>query len=261
MSVEQFIPTLWSVSLTENFRAISALNAIAKPVQMNHAGKYVINRVGAVQVKPYEGQVVVDALNTTAKELVITEKEYFALGIDDVQAVQLAADLMQPHVREAAAVMAENVDKHVFGLIRADEEVASKVVALTEANAFDEIVKGGMALSKAKVPSQGRIVVMGYDTLEKLTLDPRFTASTHMNVLENGIVEGARIGGMPILVSPLMEDGDVFIIHESAIAHAQQIDEIEAYRAHDSFSDVVRGLQTYGALIVREEALFVIKKA
>ena len=259
MSVEQFIPTLWSVSLTENFRAISALNAIAKPVQMNHAGKYVINRVGAVQVKPYEGQVVVDALNTTAKELVITEKEYFALGIDDVQAVQLAADLMQPHVREAAAVMAENVDKHVFGLVRAEGE--GKVVALTEANAFDEIVKGGMALSKAKVPSQGRIVVMGYDTLEKLTLDPRFTASTHMNVLENGIVEGARIGGMPILVSPLMEDGDVFIIHESAIAHAQQIDEIEAYRAHDSFSDVVRGLQTYGALIVREEALYVIKQA
>lgn len=259
MSVEQFIPTLWSVSLTENFRAISAINAIAKPVQMNNAGKYVINRVGAVQVKPYEGKVVVDQLNTTAKELVITEKEYFALGIDDVQAVQLAADLMQPHVREAAAVMAENVDKHVFGLVRAEGE--GKVVALTEANAFDEIVKGGMALSKAKVPSQGRIVVMGYDTLEKLTLDPRFTASTHMNVLENGIVENARIGGMPILVSPLMEDGDVFIIHESAIAHAQQIDEIEAYRAHDSFSDVVRGLQTYGALIVREEALFVIKKA
>lgn len=259
MSVEQFIPTLWSVSLTENFRAISAINAIAKPVQMNHAGKYVINRVGAVNVKPYEGQVVVEQLNTTAKELVITEKEYFALGIDDVQAVQLAADLMQPHVREAAAVMAENVDKHVFGLVRAEGE--GKVVALTEANAFDEIVKGGMALSKAKVPSQGRIVVMGYDTLEKLTLDPRFTASTHMNVLENGIVENARIGGMPILVSPLMEEGDVFIIHESAIAHAQQIDEIEAYRAHDSFSDVVRGLQTYGALIVREEALFVIKKA
>ena len=259
MSVEQFIPTLWSVSLTENFRAISAINAIAKPVQMNNAGKYVINRVGAVQVKPYEGKVVVDQLNTTAKELVITEKEYFALGIDDVQAVQLAADLMQPHVREAAAVMAENVDKHVFGLVRAEGE--GKAVALTEANAFDEIVKGGMALSKAKVPSQGRIVVMGYDTLEKLTLDPRFTASTHMNVLENGIVEGARIGGMPILVSPLMEEGDVFIIHESAIAHAQQIDEIEAYRAHDSFSDVVRGLQTYGALIVREEALYVIKKA
>lgn len=259
MGVEQFIPTLWSVSLTENFRAISAINAIAKPVQMNHAGKYVINRVGAVNVKPYEGQVVVEQLNTTAKELVITEKEYFALGIDDVQAVQLAADLMQPHVREAAAVMAENVDKHVFGLVRAEGE--GKVVALTEANAFDEIVKGGMALSKAKVPSQGRIVVMGYDTLEKLTLDPRFTASTHMNVLENGIVEGARIGGMPILVSPLMEDGDVFIIHESAIAHAQQIDEIEAYRAHDSFSDVVRGLQTYGALIVREEALYVIKQA
>ena len=50
MGVEQFIPTLWSVSLTENFRAISAINAIAKPVQMNHAGKYVINRVGAVNV-------------------------------------------------------------------------------------------------------------------------------------------------------------------------------------------------------------------
>ena len=261
MAVDQFVPVLWQVALTENFRAVSAINAIAKPVQMNNAGKYVINRVGAVNVKPYEGQVVVDALNTTAKELVITEKEYFALGIDDVQAVQLAGDLMAPHVREASAVMAENVDKFVFGLIREDANVQSKAVALTEANAFDEIVKGGMALSKAKVPSQARIVVMGYDTLEKLTLDPRFTASTHMNVLENGIVENARIGGMPILVSPLMEEGDVFIIHESAIAHAQQIDEIEAYRAHDSFSDVVRGLQTYGALIVRDEAVYVIKKA
>jgi hypothetical protein len=38
---------------------------------------------------------------------------------------------------------------------------------------------------------------------------------------------------------------------------AEQINKVEAYRPPDSFSDAIKGLHLYGALVVRPEALVV----
>jgi hypothetical protein len=48
-----------------------------------------------------------------------------------------------------------------------------------------------------------------------------------------------------------------------AIAFASGIDKVEAYRPHDSFEDAVKGLNTYGAKIVRpkELSVFTVKKS
>jgi len=43
--------------------------------------------------------------------------------------------------------------------------------------------------------------------------------------------------------------------HKSAVATAEQINNVESFRSQDSFADVVRGMQLYGRKILRPEAL------
>jgi hypothetical protein len=44
-----------------------------------------------------------------------------------------------------------------------------------------------------------------------------------------------------------------------AIAFAQQIDKVEAFRPETLFSDAVKGLSVFGAKVVRPNELYVIK--
>lgn len=47
--------------------------------------------------------------------------------------------------------------------------------------------------------------------------------------------------------------------HDSAVATAEQINQVESYRDPDSFGDIVRGMHLYGRKILRSEALTVAK--
>ena len=46
-----------------------------------------------------------------------------------------------------------------------------------------------------------------------------------------------------------------------AIAFVEQINKVEAYRPQDAFSDAIKGLYTFGALITRPDEIYVIKTA
>lgn len=49
--------------------------------------------------------------------------------------------------------------------------------------------------------------------------------------------------------------GFILAGHDSSTATASQINKTESFRSHDSFADVVRGLQLYGRKILRPESL------
>ena len=56
------------------------------------------------------------------------------------------------------------------------------------------------------------------------------------------------------------DDADCLaVMTKDAIAYADGIEEVEAYRPQDSFSDAVKVLHTYGAKVVRPEQLVCIK--
>ena len=57
------------------------------------------------------------------------------------------------------------------------------------------------------------------------------------------------------------EDGTYYCMVRThdAIAFASGIDKVEAYRPHNSFEDAVKGLNTFGAKIVRPKELAVFK--
>ena len=176
-------------------------------------------------------------------------KKYWAFKVDDVDAVQAAGALIDPHVAEAAAGLQEATDLAVF------TEALKTSNEVTGEKAYDIIVKANTQLNKNKVPKSDRFIVINAEVLEDLQLDNRFTE--HYTILENGIMEGAKINGVQLVFSEELNAGSyaILALHKSALGFGKQLQETEAMRLQNAFADGVRGLQVCGTKILREEAI------
>ena len=255
MAITNFIPTIWEARLMAKFHERSVAEVITTAPTKIEGNKIIFNKVSDVAIKDYEGSVSFDDLTTSKVELPLDIKKYWAFKVDDVDAVQAAGNLIDPHVSEAAFGLQETTDAAVFAeALKTSNEVTGE-------KAYDIIVKANTQLNKNKVPKADRYIVINAEVLEDLQLDSRFTE--HYTILENGIMEGAKINGVQLVFSEELNGGSYAIValHKSAIGFGKQLQETEAMRLQNSSADGVRGLQVCGTKILREEAIVKCVKA
>lgn len=256
MAVDNFKPTLWEGALLANFHSVSIADVLATPPAEVKGNKVIFNRIAGGTLKDYEGQVEWDQIATTPVEMIFDKKKYFAFALDDVDKVQLKADVLTATTKEHSAVLAETYDKDFFAALLGGTTMkigsSSAKKKVTPANAYDYIVDLGTMLSKKKVPKANRYVTVNADYLGLLSKDKRFTANP--KVLENGIVEGQVINGMQVMCSEELPANVILANHKSAIGSAKQLNEMEAMRLQSSFADGVRGLCVYGDKVLRDDA-------
>ena len=90
-------------------------------------------------------------------------KKYWAFKVDDVDAVQSAGNLIDPHVSEAGYGLQEATDKLIL-----DEALkTTNEVTKNELKAYDIIVKCNTELNKKKVPKADRFAVINAEVLEE----------------------------------------------------------------------------------------------
>ena len=251
MAVNSFIPQIWEARLMAKFHERAIVDLITTAPTRVEGNKVIFNGVSNVDVKDYDGSVDFQQLTTSAVELSLDHKQYFAFKVDDVDAVQAAGDLIDPHVAEAGYGLQEATDKFVL-----DEALkTSNIVEKGSDKAYDLIVKCNTALNKNKVPKAERFAVINSEVLEELQLDARFTKE--YKILENGIIEGANINGTQLVFSEELNEGGyaIVVLHKSAVGYAKQLEETEAMRLQNSFADGIRGLQVDGVKTLREEAI------
>ena len=251
MAVTNFIPSIWEARLLAKFHERSVADIITTAPTKIEGNKIIFNHVSDVTINPYTGKVNFEDLSTSKVELTLDHKNYWAFKVDDVDAVQSAGELIDPHVQEAGYGLQEATDKYVL-----DEALkTSNAVTKGELKAYDVIVKCNTELNKKKVPKAERFAVINAEVLEELNLDTRFTAN--YTILENGIIEGGDINGTKIKFSEELNEGNYAIValHKSAIGYGKQLEETEAMRLQSSFADGVRGLQVDGVKTLREDAI------
>ena len=251
MSVTNFIPVLWESRLLAKFHERSITDLITTAPTKVEGNKIIFNHVSDVSINPYTGTVNFEDLTTSKVELPLNHKNYWAFKVDDVDAVQSAGDLIDPHVEEAGYGLQEATDKYVL-----DEALKTlNTVTKNELKAYDIIVKCNTELNKKKVPKADRFAVINAEVLEELNLDARFTAN--YTILENGIIEGGDINGTKLIFSEELNEGNYAIValHKSAIGYGKQLEETEAMRLQNSFADGVRGLQVDGVKTLRPDAI------
>ena len=249
MAVTNFIPQIWEARLMDKFHERSVGEIITTAPTKIEGNKIIFNKVSDIALKDYEGSVSFDDLTTSKVELPMDVKKYWAFKVDDVDAVQAAGNLIDPHVSEAGYGLQEATDKLIL------DEALKTSNAVTGEKAYDIIVKANTQLNKHKVPKAERFAIVNAEALEELHLDARFVAN--YTVLENGIIEGAKINGVQLVFSEELNGGEFAIValHKSAIGFGKQLEETEAMRLQNAFADGVRGLQVCGVKTLREEAV------
>ena len=272
MSIDSFVPEVWSKSLLSSLKkslVIAAPGVVNRDYEgeISDQGDAVrINSISRPTVASYvkgTTSITPEQLTTAQRSLVVDQAKYFAFEVDDVDARQAAGNVIPEAMAEAAYALADVADQYVEGLLRAGAANSLSTVQIDgAADAYDLLlIPLKVELDEANVPTQGRYCLIPPWIHGRLLGDSRFidmSASGMGDALSNGIVGWAA--GFELRVSnnlPLITGDDYSVIagHPSACSYAEQINKTEAYRPEDSFSDAVKGLHLYGAKVIRPDAL------
>ncbi|MCI9889095.1 hypothetical protein JT358_11600 [Micrococcales bacterium 31B] len=262
MSVDNFIPEVWSATMLETFRNEAVWAGLTNRAYQGEASKgntvHVTSAV-PVTIKDYKAAgrtTKPEKVDTTQVDILVDQEKVFDFLIDDIDRVQ-AAGSMEEFARSAALGIAEDADSHIAALaVTSGTPFTSSTSVTTGNGAHDLLVDIRRALGKAKTPSGNRVVVINPD-FEALLLK---ADSKLASMDTSGSTEGLRnatIGnllGFRVVVSnnmPSQDKPQVVAMHESALAFVSQVEKTEAMRAQDSIADRMRGLHVYGAKVIR----------
>jgi N4-gp56 family major capsid protein len=278
MSLDLFIPAIWSRSLLENLRNNLVFG---QPAVINRdyegeirgAGSSVkIHNIGAVTVTDYAKNTDLTAPETlTDGEVIlnIDRARAFNMQIDDIDQAQQQPKVMEGAMREAAFALSNDLDGYLAGLhtqagITTGFGSNADPIEPDSDSAYDYLANAYTALDEANAPPVGRWAIVPPWFHGLLRKDQRFVSfGTQQNrdVLVNAVIGEAA--GFTVLVSNNVKNtaGEKYKIlfgHPSAWTMAMQIDKVEAYRPPLRFADAVKGLNVYGAKVVRPTILGVM---
>lgn len=277
MSIQNFIPTIWSARLLNHLDKshvyLNLLNRDYEGEIKNFGDTVKINQVGDVSIKDYTKGTDIDApedITGEQQELKIDQAKYFNFAVDDVDNAQTNPKLMDKAMQRAAYAMNDVVDAFAANLlainVHADNAIGTNEAPIvpTKADAYDYLVDLNTKLTEANVAKMGRWVVIPAFYHGLLLKDDRFVGNgTDYN---QAILEGGEVGkaaGFTVYVSnnvPHTEGTKYKVIAGTTEAgsYAEQILNTEAYRPEKRFSDAVKGLHTYGAKVLQRKCIAVL---
>ncbi len=272
MSVANFIPTIWSETLYEGLVgqciAVKNCNREFEGDIQGIGSEVKIVGIGDVAIETYTPNTTIgdpDVLTDSVRSMSIDHARYFNFMIDDVNRVQASPKLMSAALRNAARGLANVADKEVYGL-HANAGSTIDVTEATETNMLNPFIKARNQLYKNNVTDSSEVVFeVSPDIAARLFKDKMELVTNNNEMLENGCL--GSIMGCKVYVSNNIATGTESnsLYHyciartKRAIAFAQQLSKIEAYRPEGFFADAVKGLYLYGMKVVYPSEMVRIK--
>ena len=274
MAINHFIPTVWSESLHQALesRYVGVANCNREyEGEIKNCGAVVkICGVGSVNVGDYTKNTDMNspqALSDTVCELTIDQAKYFNFQIDDIDRAQCTPKLMDAAMKVAASSLASAADRYVYSLYEGHENtIAVHDLHADSSDIFPYLVKARERLYNGNVYDDTEVVLEVSPKIASIIFKNKLDlSSSNGELLETGCI--GSIMGFKVFVSngvavdPIASDQNVhhcFLRTKRAIAFAEQLSEIEAYRPEQRFADAVKGLHLYGAKIVYPEELVVL---
>lgn len=270
MAVTNFIPEVWSAAILEALRAKLVFPSLCNrdyEGDIREAGDTVhITGYNDVTVHEYvRGKAITvdDATDEEAAVLKIDKSDYFAFKVNDLDKTQAKADLTGKFTNSAAYNMMKNVETYISNLMDTAVGTPAKTVSVdTPADAYLAVVEAGRKLDVQNVPDEGRWLVVSPDFYALLLQDSRFIEGTEAghNTLLNGVV--GQVRGFTVVKSNNVprksaspDTQSILAGTNAAVTFAQQVSKVEAMRMQTDFADMVRGLDLYGAKVIRPECL------
>ena len=278
MAITNFQQTIWSKKIKEALETITSLRNhcdFQYESDSKNAKEVKILNVLRPTIRTYvPGTAITREAGTDGSvTLKINQFKYFNFEVDDVDKAQSVPGLKESLSKEAARGLAEEGDKYVASFIQAGAEDSSDplaqsktTISLSKSNVVRSIEDGFATLygNNCKVsdtfylevgPNESTIV---REALTEL-------ATENADILKKGAI--GKYANAYVTIEnllPISTDKSArynVLRTDKAIAFAEQINKVEAYRPQDAFSDAIKGLYTFGALITRPEEIYVMKTA
>ena len=271
MAITNFIPTIWSENL---YSQLDKKYIAAKHCNRDFDGEIsekgsVVNIVGVGEIDVFDYTSDTDmsdpqVLSDTLRALTIDQAKAFNFQIDDIDRAQCTPKLMNEAMKVAASALANAADRHIFSLYSDASTTITEASASVE-NIIDHIIKARTVLFSNNVSDASDIVIEVSPAVAALILKAKIELSTdNTDALENGCI--GSIGGCKIFVSNNIQTEEKSGVNyhkciartKRAIAYAEQLSEIVAYRPEKRFADAVKGLHLYGAKVVYPNEMVVL---
>ena len=282
MSVQHFIQTIWSKKIQDD------LEEKCKLVQdctreyegdCQYAKTVKILAVGDPTISNYTGRnpLNYEEMTDDSQDLVIDMQKSFSFRVNDVDKAQSVPGLPEKYQQKAMSKLALAREKFIGALVAgkarstADEEDgndtykpgAAKIVTATghDRAAIKEAIDEAMIILRENNfddPGLIEIDPRSYKTFKDELIELK-TANDEL--IKRGIVGEYDDYEVKPTNNVYRDEDYVYCIVRSnkAIAFAGQINEVEAGRMQEYFSDYVRGLDTYGAKIISQNEIVCVK--
>ena len=264
MAVTNFIQTLWSKSILDDLEKNCKLvdNCLRTyEGDVDHARTVKILGVGEPTVTVYDGKTALtyEEMTDKGQELTIDQQRAFHFLVDDIDQAQSVPGLREEYQRKACHKLAVERDTYVASLIKTAPN-ATTATALTREAIKTAIDAAIVALRERDFDEDGVIEIT--PAVYNLFKNELITLSTdNPEYIKKGIV--GMYDGFKVIMSNNMAKDTTYaycdVRGEKAIAFAGQINKVEALRHQGLFKDIVRGLDTFGAKVIDNARIQVIK--
>lgn len=268
MAITGFIPEVWNAQLLLDFREQAAAAALVNRTYEGDArvGNTVhITSVVDVAIKDYAAAgrtTSPDAVTDDPQSLLIDQEKNFDFLIDDIDRAQ-AAGSMDAYTQSAGLGLAEDADQFLLNLAAAGGTTTINGGGTAPASgndAFDVLRDLRKALNKLHVPLSQRVAFVNAEFASLLVGADSKLTEVDTSGDSSGLRDGTlgRLLGFRIVESenlPITASAQVVAFHQPSVAFVSQVNDTEAMRDTDSFSDRLRGLHVYGGKVIRPDGV------
>ena len=275
-TISEFQVTVWSASILRSLDKITSLRNHCNfqfEREAQGAKEVKILSVNRPTIRTYVPGVAItrESATDSSQLLKIDQYRYFNFEVEDIVKAQSKGGLMEALTDEAAKGLALEGDLYVAQIVKEaveDDEsgiaVSGSVIALTNSNAMASVEDGFAALyaNDCKV-SDTFYLELAPKVFTTYRQQLTELSTNNPEILKKGAV--GKINNAFVCIENCLPEatdgGAVYNIlrTEKAIAFAEQIDKMEAYRPEDAFTDAVKGLYVFGAKIIRPKEIYVLK--
>ena len=266
MAVTNFIQTIWSKKIQDDLELKCKLvdNCLRDyEGDCKYAQSVKILGVGEPTIAPYDNgvDIEIEEMSDKGQILTIDQANYFAFYVDDVNQAQSVPGLKEKYQEKAVHGLAVARDTYVANLIKGvsagnhttatelsqeavKEAIDAAIVALRERN-FDEA--GVIEITPAV-----------YNVFKNCLITLSTDNPSYIKKGKVGVYDDFDV----IMSNNMAKDSShayCCVRGKKAIAFAGQINEVEALRAERRFKDIIRGLDTFGAKVIDEARIQVVK--
>ena len=264
MAVQNFIRTIWSKSILDKLELKTILvNQCHREYEgdVEYARTVKILAVGEPTVVDYVKANGIDPeeMSDEGQELVIDQAKAFAFIVHDIDKAQSQPGLMEEYQRKSVHKLAVARDSYVASLIKSATNVTT-ATALTQEAIKEALDLAIVALRERNFDEEGVIELSPavYNAFKNCLIT---TSTNNPELIAKGVV--GKYDAFDVVYSNnLVKDSSYVycdVRGKKAIAFAGQLNEVEAIRHPTKFGDVVRGLDTFGAKVIDNDRIQVVK--